>query len=123
MNDAEWAWLALGAAVASPLRFWAGVWGKSTDRRPFPVGTFTINALACLLLGVALEMRHVQAWVQALVAVGVCGALSTWSTLAWETAGFLRIRRYGLAAGYLGSSTVLGVLLAFAGYQLGALFW
>ncbi|MFI1524498.1 fluoride efflux transporter FluC [Kitasatospora cineracea] len=123
MSGPGWAWLALGAAVASPLRFWAGVWGKSTTRRPFPVGTFTVNAIACLLLGVALEMRHVQAWVQALVAVGVCGALSTWSTLAWETTGFLRMRRYRLAAGYLGSSAALGVLLAFAGHRLGALFW
>ncbi|MFF2820865.1 fluoride efflux transporter FluC [Kitasatospora cineracea] len=121
MSGPEWVWPALGAAIASPLRFWAGVRGASSAQRLFPVGTFTVNAVACLLLGVALEMRHVQAWVQALVAVGVCGALSTWSTLAWETTGFLRMRHYRLAAGYLGSSAVVGVMLAWAGNAIGGL--
>ncbi|MGW4807441.1 fluoride efflux transporter FluC [Kitasatospora sp. NPDC004272] len=123
MSGAGWVWLALGAAVASPLRFWAGVRGASTAQRPFPVGTFTVNAAACLLLGVALEKRHVQAWVQDLIAVGVCGALSTWSTLAWETTGFLRMRRYRPAASRLGSSAVVGVLLAWADNAVGGLLW
>ncbi|MBO1335714.1 CrcB family protein [Streptomyces sp. VRA16 Mangrove soil] len=123
MRGAEWAWLALGAAIASPVRYWVGVWGRPTDRRPFPLGTFTVNAAACLLLGVALEMRTPQPWIQALVSVGVCGALSTWSTLAWETTGLVRARRIRLAAAYLGSTVTAGVLLAWAGNAVGRLLW
>lgn len=123
MKGAEWAWLALGAAMASPVRYWMGVWGKPTDERPFPVGTFAVNAVACLLLGVSLEMHTPQPWVQALVSVGLCGALSTWSTLAWETTGLLRAGRIGLASAYLASTVATGVLLAWAGNAAGRLLW
>ncbi|MFI0720899.1 fluoride efflux transporter FluC [Streptomyces sp. NPDC021224] len=123
MNGADWGWLALGAFVASPVRYWAGVLAKSTTARPFPVGTFAVNSAACLLLGIALQMRVPQAWIQSVVAVGFCGALSTWSTLAWETTGFLRARTAVLAACYLGTTVVAGVLLAWAGRTIGGRIW
>ncbi|CAL9325944.1 fluoride efflux transporter FluC [Streptomyces sp. SudanB182_2057] len=123
MNAADWAWLALGAAIASPVRYWAGAAAKSTRRRPFPAGTFAVNCAACLLLGIALEMRVPRAWVQSLVAVGVCGALSTWSTLAWETVDLLRTDRLRTGALYLAASLLAGVTLAWAGTMAGRWIW
>nr|BFD86987.1 fluoride efflux transporter CrcB [Streptomyces sp. Xyl84] len=123
MNAADWAWLALGASVASPVRYWAGAAAKSTHRRPFPAGTFTVNCAACLLLGIALEMRVPRAWVQSLIAAGVCGALSTWSTLAWETTGLVRTDRLGTGALYLAASLLAGVTLACAGAMAGRWIW
>ncbi|MFE3387412.1 fluoride efflux transporter FluC [Streptomyces anulatus] len=123
MTGPDWAWLALGAALASPARYWAGVVAGSTDRRPFPLGTFVVNCSACLLLGIALKMRAPQDWVQALLAAGVCGALSTWSTLAWETIGFLRTGRHRLAARYLGTTVLAGVALAWTGAVIGQAVW
>ncbi|MFF9373504.1 fluoride efflux transporter FluC [Streptomyces griseoluteus] len=123
MTGPDWGWLALGAAVASPARYWAGLVGKSTGKRPFPVGTFAVNMAASLLLGIALGMRLPQAWIQSVLATGFCGALSTWSTLAWETTGFVRARLCVLAAVYVGASVTAGVLLAWAGTAIGHLVW
>ncbi|SEN79547.1 fluoride efflux transporter FluC [Actinacidiphila rubida] len=123
MTGPDWGWLALGAAVASPVRYWAGVLAKSSGARPFPAGTFAVNMAASLLLGIALEMRLPQAWIQSLLATGFCGALSTWSTLAWETTGFVRARMTLLAAAYLAASVAAGVLLAWAGTAVGRQVW
>ncbi|MFW6721678.1 fluoride efflux transporter FluC [Streptomyces sp. MAR4 CNY-716] len=123
MTAPDRAWLALGAGVAAPVRYRAGAAGRSTDRRPFPTGTFAVNCLACLLLGIALQMRVPLAWVQSLVAIGFCGALSTWSTLAWEVTGFVRTGGNRLAVLCLGATVVAGVALAWAGTEVGRPVW
>lgn len=123
MKGWDWLWVAVGAGVAAPVRYWAGALWKPTTAHPFPRGTFGVNMLACLLLGIAAEMRLQLGWVQALVATGVCGALSTWSTLAWEASGLALMRRALVGALYLGASVVAGVLLAWAGNAIGSQFW
>ncbi|MHC8561914.1 fluoride efflux transporter FluC [Streptomyces albidoflavus] len=82
-------------------------------------GTFVVNAAASLLFGIAVLMRLPQPWVQSLVAVGFCGALSTWSTLAYESAGLVTTGRQVLAAGYVAASVGAGLGLAYTGSLIG----
>ncbi|MEV4057569.1 fluoride efflux transporter CrcB [Amycolatopsis sp. NPDC049688] len=80
--------VALGGAAGSVLRY-------LTDRRiqqwrdsPFPFGTLTVNIAGSFVLGFLsgwLLHGAEPSSVRALVAVGFCGGLTTFSTFGYET--------------------------------------
>ena len=74
----------LGAAVGAPLRYATDRLVQSRHRTGFPWGTFTVNVVASLVLGVLLGAAAPPP-VGALVGAGFCGALSTYSTFGFET--------------------------------------
>ena len=69
--------VALGAAMGASVRFLLAV------RRPDRLATFTVNVLGSGLLG---ALVHPSPSVAALVGIGFCGALTTFSTFAVEVA-------------------------------------
>ncbi|WP_372460357.1 fluoride efflux transporter FluC [Actinomycetospora soli] len=77
-------WVALGAALGAPARYLADRALQRTHGTSFPWGTFTVNVVASLVLGVVLGAAAPSAVVAA-VGTGFCGGLSTWSTLGYET--------------------------------------
>lgn len=78
----------------------------------FPAGTFTVNALGSLLIGVLLEAMESETlgW---LLIVGFCGGFTTFSTFSADAVRLLRAECYGPAALYIGLSAA--VCIAFAG--------
>ncbi|WP_295916199.1 fluoride efflux transporter CrcB [uncultured Alistipes sp.] len=78
----------------------------------FPAGTFTVNALGSLLIGVLLEATESETlgW---LLIVGFCGGFTTFSTFSADAVRLLRAECYGPAALYIGLSAA--VCIAFAG--------
>lgn len=104
--------VALGAAVGAPLR-WA--WGHVADGR-LPLGTMLVNTLGCALLGVFSGMA-VGGDALALLGVGFCGALTTWSGLAVQA-----VERGPRTGGlYLVATVVLGSAACFLGFLVGDL--
>ncbi|GFN05664.1 hypothetical protein Smic_42200 [Streptomyces microflavus] len=112
----NWLLVVIGGAVGAPLRY-------LTDRAVqahqgpgvayvFPWGTFTANAAGSLLLGI-LTGAAVSSPVHALLATGLCGALTTYSTFSYET---LRLAETG--RGFLAAANVVASLLT----GLGAVF-
>lgn len=108
------------AAVGTLVRAEAGWVGNRPGRWPW--GTFVVNLVAALGLGiVAGTVGHETAtWSGATVAVafGGLGALGTVSGLAAEIVGLVRLGRRPLAAGYLVGTLAAGVLAAVAGLAL-----
>lgn len=78
----------------------------------FPAGTFTVNALGSLLIGVLLEATESETlgW---LLIIGFCGGFTTFSTFSADAVRLLRAECYGPAALYIGLSAA--VCIAFAG--------
>ncbi|GAA3441890.1 fluoride efflux transporter CrcB [Planomonospora venezuelensis] len=76
--------VALGAAVGAPLRYLADRAVQARHDATFPWGTFTVNTAGSALLGLLLALP-VDGWVTALAGTGFCGALTTYSTFAYET--------------------------------------
>ncbi|MCP2259447.1 CrcB protein [Streptoalloteichus tenebrarius] len=115
----------LGAAVGAPLRYLTDLWARDRFDAVFPWGTFLVNVVGSFVLGVvsglALAGGAGEA-VQALVGVGFCGALTTYSTFGYETVRLLEegARRDALlnAAG----SVLAGLASAVAGVALGQAF-
>ncbi len=95
--------VAIGAAVGAPARYLTDRVVQSRHDGVFPWGTLAVNVVASLILGVVIGADTRGAGtVAALVGVGFCGALSTYSTFSYET---LRLVQEG--ATFLASANVV----------------
>lgn len=83
--------IALGAAVGAPLRYLTDRAVRARYGAHAPWGTLSVNVVGSLLLGVLLAVPADPA-VTAVWGTGFCGALTTWSTLGYDT---LRTARAG----------------------------
>lgn len=96
------AWARLGLAEFAP-----------TEPGRWPWGTFAANLIGCLLLGYAgtrlLERLPPSTYRRPFVGTGVCGGLTTFSTLQLEVAELGRDGHAPLAALYLVVSVALGL--------------
>lgn len=107
-----------GGAIGAPLRYLLDLHIQARHDSVFPWGTLAVNVLGSFLLGVvaALVAAHPDAgWVLTLLGVGVCGALTTFSTFGYET---VRLAQAGsrVAAGF---NVVVSVAAALAAVSAG----
>lgn len=99
-------------------------WGLSTaikstlDVAAFPYPTFIINLLGCLTIGIAYSLLEHNEPLRLLLVVGFLGGFTTFSTFGLEIFSLIRLQSVTTAALYAGLSTILGVLLVWAGYRL-----
>ncbi len=112
----------LGAAVGAPLRYLADRALQSTHGTGFPWGTFTVNIIGSLFLGLVLG-GPAPAAVAALLGTGFCGALTTWSTLGYETVRLGEDRAPTGAVFNVFASVFAGLGAAGLGLTLGATLW
>ena len=87
-------WVALGAAVGAPLRYLTDRAVQRLHRSVLPWGTFTVNVVGSFVLG----------------------ALTTYSTFAYETLGLAERRAVGAAVANLAGSVAAGVAAALLGW-------
>jgi len=119
----EYLLVAAGGAVGAPLRY---LTDRSVQRRHdslFPWGTFVVNVVGSMILGVLAGAALVGAGSSTtglLLGTGMCGALTTYSTLSFETARLLEQRARLYAFANLAGSIVAGLAAVTAGYLLGA---
>lgn len=111
--------VAVGAAVGAPLRYLVGHVARERLGTTPAVGTLAVNLVGSLVLG-CLAGAAVGGAPLALVGIGVCGALTTFSTLALELWDALEDDRPVHAAVALLLSLVLGIGAAALGWWLAA---
>jgi CrcB protein len=113
----------LGAAVGAPVRYLTDRWVQSTHGTGFPWGTFTVNIVASFVLGLVTGIAATAAVspaVAVLIGTGFCGALSTWSTLGYETVRLAEDRAWTQAAFNIVVSVLAGLGAAGLGLALAA---
>ena len=108
---------ALGGALGA-----LGRWGVSLalpSASGWPWATLLVNVTGCLLIGVLLAVLPARLadspWLRPLLAVGVLGGYTTYSTFAVDVVRLVEAGRSGTAAGYAAASVVGGVLAVLAG--------
>jgi CrcB protein len=115
--------VALGGAVGSVARYRLSGWvlHHAIDWR-FPLGTFVVNVLGCLcvglLAGLAVKEDFFSADARLLLFTGLMGGFTTFSAFGLETFYLLRRGEYLVAGSNMVLSMALGMLALFAGYQL-----
>lgn len=113
----------LGGMIGAPARFLTDRAVQNRWRGTFPWGTFTVNMTGSLILGFLAGGTHATVLphnVSLLIGTGFCGALTTFSTLSFETWRLTEEGAYGLALRNAAGSLLLGLGAAAAGYALGA---
>ncbi|MEY4530613.1 MAG: hypothetical protein RLZZ156_1334 [Deinococcota bacterium] len=115
--------IAVFGALGSLARYGIGLWGASHGLL-FPWGTLLINVLGSLILGfvatLALE-QQISETMRLAIAVGFCGAFTTFSTFELEVMNAILEGRFAIAIAYVASSLVLGLLAVFLGRGLALL--
>ncbi len=88
----------------------------------FPFGTFTVNMLGSLLIGIffGLSFRYTMfsSDVKLLIITGFCGGYTTFSAFSIEIFDLIKSGGYFFAGIYILSTLLIGVLLTFLGYYM-----
>lgn len=117
-------WVALGAAVGAPLRYLVDRGMRAWLGERFPWGILLCNLVGSFILGVLAGLAVGTTW-NALVGIGFCGTLTTYSTFGYDTVRLAQRGRDGEGSESLRAalnvigSIVLGVGAAIAGVWLG----
>jgi fluoride exporter len=114
--------ISLGAIVGANLRYWMSRWALRLLGPVFPYGTLTINVLGSFVLGFFLAWTTERAMVdprwRLLIAVGICGSYTTFSSYAYETMAFFEQGQWTLMAGNFLANNLLACVAVVAGMAL-----
>ncbi len=118
--------LFLAGGLGALARYGLSGWVQTASGSAFPWGTFAVNVLGALLFGivygVGTERELIPPFWRAILLVGFMGAFTTFSTLAFETAGLLKESQWIRAvANYLGQG-VAGIVAVLLGMLAGRFF-
>jgi CrcB protein len=116
----------LGAAVGAPCRWALDRAVQARRDSVFPWGTFTVNVLGSLLLGVLLAATTAgpsSVVLVALVGTGFAGSFTTFSTFALETVRLVEDGARAVAALNVLASVAVGLGASLAGWYGGLAVW
>jgi CrcB protein len=115
-DNRELAAVFLGGAVGTLARAGLELFAAGDPGR-WPWPTFVVNIVGAFLLSYLttrlLERLPVSSYRRPLLGTGLCGGLTTFSTMQVETVRMLEHQHYGLAIGYTAASIAAGLLAVY----------
>jgi CrcB protein len=114
--------IALGGAVGSVARYLMGTAVQSALHLKFPVGTFAVNIVGCLVIGVLAKFflhSQTELPLRAALMIGFCGGFTTFSSFSLDTLGLMQGGEWGKAAAYVLLSALVCVGATAAGFAIG----
>lgn len=113
--------VAVGGALGALAR-WAVGLALPAAPGAFPLGTFLVNVVGCLLMGVLVvhvsEIRQAHPLVRPFLGVGVLGGFTTFSTFATDGHALLEGGHLAVGGLYLAATALASVGAAAAGLAL-----
>ena len=111
----------LGGGLGSGLRYLVAIAMKQYSKF-LPFGTFTVNMVGCLLIGLVLGYAHKENTLTSnqtlLLATGFCGGFTTFSAFANENLELIKNGEFFNFSIYAIGSVFLGIVLILIGYLL-----
>ncbi len=113
----------IGSGLGGGLRYIVSKAMTALVATPFPLGTFTVNIVGCLLIGFFSAIPATEGWMspsaRLLLTTGLCGGFTTFSTFMKESDGLLSQQLPLTFIAYLATSLIIGMLAVWAGYKIG----
>jgi CrcB protein len=114
--------IAAGGALGSVARYLLSTFVLRATGTLFPLGTFIVNVVGCLVFGViagAAEQRvPLTPDLRRFLLVGVLGGFTTFSSYAFESFGLLRDGQFAWAAINVAGQVVAGLAGMWGGYVI-----
>ena len=117
-----WLYVCLGTALGAPARYLTDRVIQARHDTLFPWGTLTVNVTGSLIVGVLLGAtthRSVPPVLVAGLGTGFCGALTTYSTFAYESVRLAEDGAWLFAALNVAANLAAGFGAAAVGYTIG----
>lgn len=86
----------------------------------FPAGTFAVNIIGSLLIGVFMSLLRDGTASQWFFVTGLCGGFTTFSTFSADTIKLLRLEKWDAATMYVLLSVAIALVCTAAGIWLGS---
>ena len=115
--------VALGGALGSVARFKMSTWlFDHAANWHFPIGTFVVNVLGCLVIGVlaglAVKDGFFSSEARVFLFTGILGGFTTFSAFELETFQLLRRGEFLVAGSNVVLSIVLGLIALWIGFSI-----
>ena len=124
-----------GGFVGAIARYTISRYVKHRFPMDLPIGTLTVNALGCLMIGFLMalfsfgwdaprqkEFWSMPAWLtetnQLLIVHGILGSLTTFSTLGYETLELMRGAQFHLALANVALNLAIGIAFVWIGHSV-----
>jgi CrcB protein len=115
----EYLWVSLGGIVGACARYFLSRFAAKIIGTGFPWGTLFINISGSFLLGIFLVYTTERAFVdprwRLLIAIGFCGAYTTFSSYAYESIVYFEQGHWSLFAGNILANNVFCLAAVLAG--------
>ncbi len=112
----------LGGGLGSILRYLSQKMALRIYPIQFPWGTFTVNIIGCLLIGIfwGMNFKTIESnenW-KLLLMTGLCGGFTTFSAFTLEGIGLLKEQKLALFFLYIAASIMIGLAATYLGMKL-----
>ncbi|MDK1475461.1 fluoride efflux transporter CrcB [Streptomyces sp. 549] len=122
----NWLLVVLGAMLGAPMRYLTDRAVQSRHESAFPWGTLTVNVAGCAAAGLvagAVASGAAGSSLQLLFGVGLCGALTTYSTFSYETMRLVEQGARLFAVANVVASVVAGLGAVLLGVAVAGALW
>ena len=111
-----------GSFFGGGTRYVVSQWLQTLTSLPFPLGTFVVNVVGCLLIGFLSGLNYGGGFMtpttKLLLTTGFCGGFTTFSTFVNEGSALGRDGNFTWLALYIIGSLAVGFLCLMAGNMI-----